>query len=289
MPLPLPCARLRAASLTIVATAVVLLAPGAPARATATVIGVATGSAGSGACPDTHAVQLVDPASHSDHLTLAASAACLGGMFTAAATADATKPSVGIGASAYQGPLKSAQAAAFVSLTDQLLITLPSATPLSSLTDIPVSFHLDGTVSSDALISPSFGRYLDYNLSITDSSTIQGLQTYGKVTSNGAFHQTWNGTLSVYHSSAAGTPDRATIEMTLFVPQIDQGVIDFYHTGSLEMLLPAGVTVTTSSGVPILFGSTSPVPEPDSALMLLTGLCVVGAVARRKLTRGLAA
>lgn len=51
-----------------------------------------------------------------------------------------------------------------------------------------------------------------------------------------------------------------------------------------NIALPSGVTLETFSGAPLY--SAAPVPEPETWAMLLAGLGVVTAAARRKRTSG---
>jgi hypothetical protein len=63
------------------------------------------------------------------------------------------------------------------------------------------------------------------------------------------------------------------------MPGLTEGALDFYNSAAASILLPAGFSATTSSGLPLVFAPT-PVPEPSPAALLLAGLACVG-LARR--------
>lgn len=54
--------------------------------------------------------------------------------------------------------------------------------------------------------------------------------------------------------------------------------MDLGHTAYLKVVLPAGVTMASSSGVFL----TQPIPEPETWAMLLAGLGVLGVASRRR-------
>ncbi len=58
-------------------------------------------------------------------------------------------------------------------------------------------------------------------------------------------------------------------------------VTDFGHTAELSLDLPAGVTYTSASGL-FLTGVAAPVPEPETAWLLLAGILPIAARAWRR-------
>jgi hypothetical protein len=70
-------------------------------------------------------------------------------------------------------------------------------------------------------------------------------------------------------------------ETTIFVG--DRGLIDFSNSGHLAFILPDDVTFTSAGGNSMIINAIpGGVPEPASWAMLIGGLGLVGAVARRK-------
>ena len=136
---------------------------------------------------------------------------------------------------------------------------------------LPVSLHLEGSISPAAVVNfPFFGRFLDYFINIGGYLGAAGvLQANGSIVTTGAFAQTFDANLTWQYS---GQPLRAAIEMSLFMPGLNEGVLDFYNSAAASILLPPGYSATASSGLPLVF---APVPEASPAALLLAGLARV--------------
>ena len=72
----------------------------------------------------------------------------------------------------------------------------------------------------------------------------------------------------------------AEVTMNLSLPGLNEGVVDFGNTASIGMVMPAGYSAVTSSGLVLDFAA--PVPEPASVAMLLGGLGVLALAVRRR-------
>ena len=155
-----------------------------------------------------------------------------------------------------------------VSLEDQWRISVPAGTPLGPLT-LPVSLHLEGSISPVAVIGFQFRSFVDYFMYIGPPGSYFSLQASGSILTTGAFAQTFTGNVTWQYT---GQPLEAAIGLSLFVPGFNEGVLDFYNSATASVLLPAGYSATTSSGLPLVF---APVPEPSTAALLLAGLACV--------------
>ena len=67
-------------------------------------------------------------------------------------------------------------------------------------------------------------------------------------------------------------PLRAAIELSLLMPVLNEGVLDFYNSAAASIQLPAGYSATTSSGLPLV---SAPLPEPSPTALLAAGLVLV--------------
>ena len=101
-------------------------------------------------------------------------------------------------------------------------------------------------MSSGSTFGASFGRFLDYNISLGQLGSLSGiLQRSGQVVSTGHFDQTFSGLVSFSYFGPA-VPTIADFEMQLFVFDLTQGDIDFFHTLSASLALPPGFTATSA-------------------------------------------
>jgi len=236
--------------------------------------GVASIVAGLGACHDN---QLVPQDTVQDSFVLNAATSCLAQSAFANLEASALVPSIGLEANSNPGGSFGSQAAAQVHSYDRWKFTVPAGTPMGAMFLIHVTFSLDGTVAPGSLTN--FPSYLNYVFSIIDPQQgFSQFQQTGSITAPGVYALTFPGAISLeYWGPALGM--LADVEMTLSVPGLDSGSIDFLHTGSISLGLPNGVTVATSSGQELTFATPSAVPEPDTYMLLCPGL--VALFARR--------
>jgi len=274
---------------TIAICASLVLGVAAP-NASATLIGGVAGaySGGSLGCQDTKAVPLTTV---QNHLVLSASASCLGQPASAGLYADAATASVGVKASA-SGVESGSQAGAFVGLMDRWVFTLPASVATGTILSFPVSFTLDGNIAPGSSYQSNFASFLSYVFTISDPqrgySPFQTFQETGNITSPGVYADTFSGIINLINRGP-GLGMLADIEMNLWIKGLDSGMIDFYNTAKISLDLPDGVSVRTSSGLPLDFGKPpvdpepSSVPEPATWTLMLLGLA--GAVGfRRHLT-----
>ena len=206
-------------------------------------------------------------------------ALCAGQSATADLRADAPTRSIGMRLVA-SGPQTTA--AAQVSFNDRWFLTPPPGTPAGFIT-MPVSFTFEGSVAPGSQFQPGFGRFLDYNFAISDpnsgvGSPLQLFQSIGQITAAGNYALTFSGNVSFRNFNSAQVPMTALVDMILFAPQLNVGVIDFYNTAVASMTLPPGFTATTSSGVPLMFA----VPEPATVALWALGVAIVGVASRRR-------
>jgi hypothetical protein len=247
-----------------------------PAAATATLGGVVSLVGGAGGCNISASVPLN---TLQDNFLLSRATGCAGTTSAAQLRGSAATASVGMRASSSGNGLGSSQVAAQVSLTDQWQITVPVGTPVGPIT-LPVSLHLEGSITPAALYAAQFGRFLDYTMNIGLPFSFNALSANGAISTAGAFAQTFNGTVTWQYT---GQPLRAAIELSLFMPGLNEGVLDFYNSAAASVQLPAGYVATTSSGLPLLF---APVPEPSPVALLVVGLVAVWLVLRRRARAG---
>ena len=235
-----------------------------PAAATATMGGVISLIGGSGIC-NVSALVPLDTAQ--DNFLLSRATGCVGTSSDAQLRGSAATASVGMRAASSGNGLGSSQVAAQVYLADQWQISVPVGTPLGPLT-LPVSLHLEGSISPAAL-EAGFGRFLDYGMNIGVFRSFSALSAYGFITTTGAFAQTFNGSVTWQYT---GQPLRASIELSLAMQGLNEGVLDFYNSAAASIQLPAGYSATTSSGLSLVF---APVPEPSPTALLAAGLVLV--------------
>jgi hypothetical protein len=239
------------------------------AMATASIGGVISVVASSGVCGDS---ALVPGNTAQDTFLLSGNAACNGEFALVDLRGDAASASVGLLASASGNGFGSSQAAAQVSFTDHWLLTPPVGTAPGTSINIPVSLSLDGDISAGAVFHPGFGRFLDYNLKISDlygPLSPGGLfSAIGSISATGPYSQTFNGSVNFFYFGGTSLPMTAVVELSLSVPGLLEGTIDFYNTASVSIDLPPGFTATTSSGVPL---DVADVPLP-TAPALFAGL-----------------
>jgi hypothetical protein len=250
------------------------------AAATANLGGTVSVLAGSGSCHDNNQV----PGNTlQDTFALSGATACSGGSASADLHAEAATGTIGLRASSAGNGFGSSNAAAQVQFTDYWLLNVPTGTASGTFINIPVSIHLDGSVTPGAVFDASFGRFLDYNLTISDHYTTLSpggsFSAFGRITSSGIFSQTFNGSVNFFYWGPGSLPTRADVEMTLFLVSLFEGTVDFYNTARISLDLPPGFSATTSSGLPLQFAA---VPEPETYAMLLAGLGLLGFVTRRR-------
>ena len=230
--------------------------------------GVVSLVGGSGSCNKSQLTPLDTP---QDTFALTLSTACNGGSASGELRSDATTTSVGLH-TAVSGT--GAQAAAEVSLIDLWTIGVPAGTAPGTAFTLPAAFRLEGDVAPGSTFGASFGRFLDYSISLSQFGSVSGIvQRNGQVASTGHFDQTFSGLVGFTYFGP-GVATLADFEMQLFVFDLTQGDIDFFHTLSASLELPPGFTATSSSGTPLFV--SSPVPEPETLPLMVLGLIVVG-------------
>jgi len=258
------------------------------ANAAAFIGGTISSYAGTGACSDP---KFVSNGTAQDTFVLNSAAACGGGSASGAIRGDAASASVGLFATSSGNGFGSSGVAGQVAFTDKWLLTVPVGTSVGYF-NVPVSLKLDGSVSPGAVDDASFGRFLDYNLTISDLynplAPGNSFSALGKITTPGNFALTFDGSVNLYYWGPGSLPTTALVEMSLFLPALFEGTVDFYNTASITLDLPAGYSATTSSGLPLNFASVpvdppSGVPEPVTLALFSAGLA--GAVAMRRRTK----
>ena len=248
-----------------------------PALATAQIGGVAgvTFAAGSGSC---NRSQSMPTDTLQDTFAVAVASSCIdGATASASARADAALASVGVRSAA--GGLSTA--AAFVSFHDTWLLTVAPGT-LPGTFRIPVNFKLEGSVSPGSFARLG-GNFIGYSYSTRDlygGLPASSFAVSGNVNTTGPFLQNFAGTVDFrYLGVGSALPTTAEVDMTLAVPQVELGTVDFFNSASISLVLPAGWSATTSSGLALPFAAVAAVPEPSPAAMLLLGLTSLGGLA----------
>lgn len=236
-----------------------LLAHGA-ASATAQLGGVISTTFSEGGCNKSALVPLT---TEQDTFALNLAAPCAAGSAGGTLKGDAATGSVGLKVDAAGTGFVSSQ----VSLADQWILTPPPGTAAGTYA-IPVSLHIDGTVSAGA-IAVLGGQFLTYSMTVLDfnsfSSRIDGIDA---VTVTGPYSKTFGGPLNVrYFGPGSSVPSKLEISVQMSVPQLRAGTIDFYNTAFAALTLPTGWTAVTSSGLPV-----TAVPEPATSALILLGL-----------------
>ena len=210
-----------------------------------------------------------------DSFALAASTSCNGGSGSAQIHADALVPSIGLAASVINS-----SASAFVILSDLWTIGVAPGTAVGGTFSLPVAFHLEGDVTAGSLFGPSFGRFLDISGSLGQFGTASGLfQFNSRVATTGRFDQTFSG-LATFTNYGPGVPIQAAFDISLSMPFLQLGAVDFYNTLSATVELPPGFTLTSSSGAALF--AVSPVPEAETYALMMAGLAVLGGLSRRR-------
>ena len=264
-------------------------------NASAALIGgvAAAHAGGSPGCQDTKAVPLTTV---QDHLALSASTACLGESASVDLYADAATTSVGMKAAANSGVDLGAQVNAFVGLIDRWVFTLPASVATGTILSIPVSFTLDGSVAPGSSYRSGFSRFMDYVFTISDpqqgfSQFQQTFQKTGSISSPGAYADTFSGIINLINRGPFFGMV-ADVEMNLWIPGLESGSIDFYNTAKIFLDLPDGVSVTSSTGLPVTFGTPPVVPEPGSVpepstwILLMVGFAGIVGGRRRLNAKG---
>jgi hypothetical protein len=205
------------------------------ASATAMLGGVVSMVAGSGTC---HYNKLVPLDTRQDTFALSGATSCSGGSTSVDLHGEAATGTVGLRATSSGNGLGSSQAAAQVYFSDLWQISVPTGAAVGTYT-IPVSLTLEGSISPAAL--SHFNRFMDYNLSIRDLysglSTNAVFEANGSITSTGVFSQTFSGNIDFrYFGPGSALPMTAEVIASLFLPGLDEGVVDFYNTASWNRL-----------------------------------------------------
>jgi hypothetical protein len=195
---------------------------------------------------------------------------------------DAAVPAVGLKIVA-SGP--ATPAAAQVGLLDEWVFTPPAGTAAGTVL-FPVTFTLDGAVLPGSVFAPAVGRFVDYTLAISDkwgaALPAQTFRVDGQITTAGAVSLSFAGTVALRNFDSAALPMTAVVQFGLSVPNLLAGTVDAFNTASMTMMLPAGYTVTTSSGLPLNFPTATPVPEAGTRAALALGLLAIGLAVRRR-------
>lgn len=241
---------------------------GASAAQTGGTVAVSGGAPG----PSCQSSRTVSTSTVQDTLSLAVAASCNGGSGTAEIRSDALAPSVGL-----QGSASDSSASAFVILSDVWTIGVPASVPLGGSFSLPVSFRLEGDVAPGSLYGPAFGRFLDLSGSLGQFGTASGLfQVSSRIDSIGHFDQTFAGLATFTNFGPTAT--LAMFEISLFMPFLQHGSVDFLNTLAASVALPPGFTVTSGSGAALFapLAPVAPVPEPETVVLMMAGLLGLG-------------
>jgi hypothetical protein len=253
------------------------------AGATAMIGGTISVLAGAGTCHDNHQVL---GNTVQDTFTLSGATACAGGSASVDMHGDAATASIGLRGTSSGNGFGSSEAAAQVQFTDHWVLTPPTGTT-DSIINIPITITLEGSISPGAIFDPSFGRFMDYNLTISDQyspfSPGHLFSAIGSLSTTGSFTETFSGSVNFSNFNSTALPMTAVVEMSLFMPALLEGTVDFFNTASIAMDLPPGFSAVTSSGLALDFAQApASAPEPETGALLLSGLGLLGFVARRR-------
>ena len=249
--------------------AVALLAT-SPVASAATIGGVASSVVGSSPfnVDGCQSIKSVPLDTVQDSFSLGSSIACRGESASVNLRGNAATASIGLQALANSGADRGAQANALVGLSDRWTFVLPGSVKTGTILTIPVSFILHGTVGSGSSPAGSPFPFLDYVYSIIDPQQgFSQFQETGSIKSPGVFAETFSGPIKLINRGP-GLGMIADVEMSLSVPGLTTGSVDFLNTAEISLLLPDGVSVRTSSGVPIDFDTASKIPEPGTWALL---------------------
>jgi hypothetical protein len=249
--------------------------------ATAQIGGVisTTFSEAGGACNQTALVPLTTA---QDTFALNLAAPCAAGSAGGTLKGDAATGTVGLKVNAAGTGFVSSQ----VSLIERWTLTPPAGTAIGTYA-IPISLHIDGTVTTGARAVLG-GPFLTYNMTVLDIySSLPGgrLDGIGAVTSTGPYSKTFSGPVNVRYFGPGSLVSTVEIDVQMSVAQLATGTIDFYNTAFAALTLPPGWTAVTSSGLPVV----GAVPEPATVLMMVLGMVALalrgrmaGAFVRRR-------
>lgn len=246
------------------------------AAAVATIGGAVSMGSGQGACRDD---RIVSQNTSQDAFALSGATACAGGSASADVKGDAASASIGLKTSASGSGTGSSQTAASVAFRDFWDITVAPGTASGPII-IPVTLQFDGSISPGAVFNPGFGRFMDYSFNFGQPFSFNVFSATGSLTAVGNYSQSFSGTVALPYS--AGRPLRAVIDLSMSVPGLLDGTIDFYNTASVSVQLPAGYVVRNSSGTQLF---AAPVPEPTSLMMMASGLALLLGRSRVTLAR----
>lgn len=258
---------------------------GTPQASAATLGGVGSGVASTGACNYSFITPLNTV---QDTYTQNGGTACGGETSSVALSGDASTATISNAANS-SGNKTTGSSSAFgtVQLTDTWLVSAPSGTPALSYINIPVEISIEGSVSpgSQAYFESGF---LSYNLKISDKydPLLPGnnFTIFGNITTTGIFSETFFGNINLYNYGSDLMPIAALVEM-LLDSAIYEGAVSI--TSSMKLILPDGFTAKTSSGIPLEFGTSgpSPVPLPAALPLFAAGLSAMGFMGWRKKRR----
>lgn len=243
------------------------------AEATAQIGGVLSLDSGSASCIGVH--RLVPLTTRQDSFNLADSLSCVGVTSSVSLHGDAATASIGLQASTH-GDARPVSGS--VGLVDQWTIAVPASMAQHSTFVLPVSFHLEGDVAPGSATSLHRG-FVEYHAAFSQFGSSNAFQVNDHVDTLGHFDQTFAGTVAFTYFGPT-VPTVALFEAQLTIPQLDAGGVDFFHTLSAHVDLPAGFTLTTSSGLALF---PPAVPEPGTWMLMAAGL--VGLALGRRLVR----
>lgn len=219
---------------------------------------------------------------------------CVPGTLTASALATGNLAAGSVGVYAfpmYLGADESTQAVASAILQDTLTFHVAGATN-STVTDIGVSFMVDGSINpgdptlgggaelTDALEFGGVIKYVYDSAGISTGTQNDIVENSGwlssAITSESANSFIFSG---VYQFTGASEIVPLVLELSLNCTS--DASCDVSHTGAIGLSLPSGVTFTSASGALLSQASAVPEPGPQRLIFLGLGLLLVPAVLRR--------